>query len=296
MERVGFIGLGIMGRPMARHLLEAGYALTVLRTGKPAMIELVAAGAEAVNKPSDVGARSDIVITMLPDSAIVEQVALGEDGVLEAQSPGSIFIDMSTTIPAVARKIADAAKRRDGESLDAPVSGGQVGAENATLAIMVGGAQAAFDRANPIFERMGKNITRVGDAGAGQIAKAANQIIVGVTIAAVSEALVLAAKAGVDPARVREALMGGFASSRILELHGKRMIERNFAPGAKMTIHRKDMDIILRTARELNVALPISASVAELMDSVIANGGGELDHSALVTVFEQLSHKQVDNS
>ncbi len=293
MERIGFIGLGIMGRPMARNLLQAGYPLTVIETGKPAMAELVAAGARAVKTPKNVAELSDVVITMLPDSPQVEEVVLGRDGVLDGLRPGGLVIDMSTLMPSVARQVAEAVLRKGSEWLDAPVSGGQVGAENATLAIMVGGSRPAFERARPLFEKMGKNITLVGPAGAGQIAKAANQIIVGVTIAAVSEALLLAAKAGADPARVREALMGGFASSRILELHGNRMIERSFAPGAKMTLHRKDIDIILKTARELSVPLPMSAGVAELMDGVIANGGGDLDHAALVTIYEKMANFEI---
>ncbi len=293
MERIGFIGLGIMGKPMARNLRQAGHPLTVIETGKPAMVELVAAGARAAKTPRKVAELSDIVITMLPDSPQVEEVVLGPNGILEGLRPGGLVIDMSTLMPSVARRVGEAVLRKGSEWLDAPVSGGQVGAENATLAIMVGGSPAAFERARPILEKLGKNITLVGPAGAGQIAKAANQIIVGVTIAAVSEALLLAAKAGADPARVREALMGGFASSRVLELHGKRMIQRTFAPGAKMTLHRKDMDIILKTARELSVPLPLSASVAELMDGVIANGGGELDHAALITILEKMANFEI---
>ncbi len=293
MERIGFIGLGIMGRPMARNVLQAGYPLTVIETGKPAMAELVAAGARPVKAPKNVAEQSDVVITMLPDSPQVEEVVLGRDGVLEGLRPGGLIIDMSTLMPSAARRLAEQVLRKGSECLDAPVSGGQVGAENATLAIMVGGSQPAFDRARPILEKMGKNITLVGPAGAGQIAKAANQIIVGVTIAAVSEALLLSAKAGVDPAKVREALMGGFASSRILELHGNRMIQRTFAPGFKIKLHRKDMNIILTTARELGISLPMSAQVAELMNGLIANDGGELDHSALVTIFEKLANFEI---
>jgi len=190
-------------------------------------------------------------------------------------------------------RLAQAARAQGADALDAPVSGGQVGAQNATLTIMVGGAQAAFDRAKPIFEKMGKNITLVGEAGAGQITKAANQIIVAGTIAAVSEALLLAAKAGADPAKVRAALMGGFASSRILELHGDRMIQRTFAPGFKIKLHRKDLNIILNTARELGVALPVSANITEMMNGLIANGSGDLDHSAFVTLLEKLANFEI---
>lgn len=292
-ERIGFIGLGIMGKPMSQHLLNAGFPLTVLDLSKSAVDELVAAGARAGASPNNVAAQSDIVITMLPDSPQVEEVILGKEGVLEGLRAGALVMDMSTILPSVARRVTQAVRARGADALDAPVSGGQVGAQNATLTIMVGGAQAAFDRAKPILEKMGKNITLVGEAGAGQITKAANQIIVGVTIAAVSEALLLAAKAGADPVKVREALMGGFASSRILELHGNRMIQRAFAPGFKIKLHRKDMNIILNTARELGVALPVSASVAELMNGLIANGAGDLDHSAFVTLLEKLANFEI---
>lgn len=292
-EKIGFIGLGIMGKPMAQHLLNAGYPLTVLDVVKSAQEEVVAAGARAGTSPKSVAEQSDVIITMLPDSPDVEQVILGREGVIEGLRAGALVIDMSTVLPSTARKVAQAARDKGADALDAPVSGGQVGAVNAALTIMVGGAQTAFDRAKPLFDKMGKNITLVGEAGAGQITKAANQIIVGVTIAAVSEALLLAAKAGVDPAKVREALMGGFASSRILELHGNRMIQRTFAPGFKIKLHRKDMNLILNTARELGLSLPMSAQVAELMNGLIANDGAELDHSALVTMFEKLANFEI---
>jgi 2-hydroxy-3-oxopropionate reductase len=292
-ERIGFIGLGIMGKPMSQHLLNAGFSLTVLDVVKSAVGELVALGANSAASPKEVAAQSDIIITMLPDSPQVEEVVFGPRGLLEGLRTGALVIDMSTILPSVARKVADAARAKGADALDAPVSGGEVGAKNATLTIMAGGSPAAFERAKPIFEKMGKNITLVGGAGAGQITKAANQIIVGVTIAAVSEALLLVAKAGVDPAKVREALMGGFASSRILELHGNRMIQRTFQPGFKIKLHRKDMNIILNTARELGVTLPMSANVAELMNGLVANGGAELDHSALVTMFEKLANFEI---
>lgn len=288
-ERIGFIGLGIMGKPMAMHLVNAGYPLTVLHSNKAAG-ELVAAGARAADSPKQVAAHSDVVITMLPDSPDVEQVVLGNDGVLEGLRAGGLVIDMSTVAPNTARKLAVAARAQGADALDAPVSGGEVGAKNATLTIMVGGSPTAFERAKPILEKMGKSITHVGDVGAGQITKAANQIIVGVTIAAVSEALLLAAKAGVDPVKVREALMGGFAASRILDVHGNRMIQRTFAPGFKIKLHRKDMNIVLNTARELGVVLPMSANVAELMNGLMASGAGELDHSAFVTLLEKLAN------
>lgn len=293
MEKIGFIGLGIMGKPMSQHLLKAGYPLVVLDRVQEPVNELVAAGAKVGTSPQNVAQQSDVIITMLPDSPDVEEVMFGANGVMTGLRAGALVIDMSTILPSVARRVAAAAREKGADALDAPVSGGQVGAVNATLTIMVGGSPAAFDRAKPIFEKMGKNITLVGDAGAGQVTKAANQIIVGVTIAAVSEALLLAAKAGVNPAKVREALMGGFASSRILELHGNRMIQRTFAPGFKTKLHRKDMQVILNTARELGLALPMSAQVAELMNGLIGNGGGDLDHSALVTMFEKMGNYEI---
>ena len=293
MEKIGFIGLGIMGSPMSQHLLKAGYALTVLDRVTESQNQVIAAGAQAGASPKNVAEQSEIVITMLPDSPDVEQVVLGKQGVLEGLRPGSLFIDMSTILPSVARRVTDAVRKKGADGLDAPVSGGQVGAQNATLSIMAGGSAKAFERAKPIFEKMGKNIVHVGEAGAGQVTKAANQVVVAVTIAAVSEALLLAAKAGVDPAKVREALLGGFAQSRILDLHGNRMLQRNFQPGFKMKLHRKDMSIVLNTARELGLALPTSAVVAELMNAAIANGGAELDHSALVTMLEKLGNFEI---
>jgi 2-hydroxy-3-oxopropionate reductase len=292
MEHVGFIGLGIMGKPMALHLLQSGYSLAVLNRSPGPQTELVTAGAIAGTSPKHVAEQSDVVITMLPDSPDVERVVLGKDGVLEGMQSGGLFIDMSTVLPSLAQRIAHCAEQKGCASLDAPVSGGQVGAQNATLSIMVGGESAAFERAKPILEKMGKNIVHVGKAGAGQVTKAANQLVVGVTIAAISEALVLAAKASVDPAKVREALLGGFAQSRILDLHGSRILQRNFQPGFKTKLHRKDLAIVLDTARDLGLALPVSATVAELMNGLIANGGGELDHSALVTVLEKLGNVQ----
>jgi 2-hydroxy-3-oxopropionate reductase len=293
MERIGFIGLGIMGSPMAQHLIKAGYPLTVLDRVSELQKAVVAVGAQAGTSPKQVAEQSEVVITMLPDSPDVEEVVLGKNGVLEGLRSGSLFVDMSTIMPSVARKVTEAIRAKGGESLDAPVSGGQVGAQNATLSIMVGGSAQAFERAKPIFEKMGKNIVHVGEAGAGQVTKAANQVVVAITIAAVSEALLLAAKAGVDPAKVREALLGGFAQSRILDLHGNRMLQRNFQPGFKMKLHRKDLAIVLNTARELGLALPTSAGVAELMNAAIGNGGAELDHSALVTMLEKLGNFEI---
>ena len=290
MERLGFIGLGIMGKPMALRLLRAGYPMVVFNRSQGPENELVATGAVAGKSPQHVAEQSDVVITMLPDSPDVEKVILGSNGVLEGLHSGGLVIDMSTVLPSLARHIADVAEQKGCEALDAPVSGGQIGAESGTLSIMVGGSGEAFERAKPILENMGKNIVHMGGAGAGQITKAANQIVCSGTIAAVGEALVMAKKAGVDPGRVREALLGGFAQSRILEVHGNRMLHRNFQPGFKLKLHRKDMAIVLDTARELGVALPVSSIVTELMNALMASSGGELDHSALVTVFEKLAN------
>jgi 2-hydroxy-3-oxopropionate reductase len=282
-----------MGKPMALNLLKAGYSLVVLSRGMGPQNELVAAGATAGASPEDVACQSDVVMTMLPDSPDVEQVVLGRDGVLQGLQSGGLVIDMSTVLPSLARRIADVAQQKGCQALDAPVSGGQIGAENGTLSIMVGGPLAAFERAKPIFEKMGQNIVYIGEAGAGQVTKAANQIVCAATIATVGEALVFAKKAGVDPAKVREALLGGFAQSRILDLYGPRMMQHNFQPGFKMKLHRKDMAIVLNTARELGVSAPVSAIVTELMNAVIASVGGELDNSALVTVFEKLANVEV---
>jgi 2-hydroxy-3-oxopropionate reductase len=293
MERIGFIGLGIMGKPMSQHLVEAGYPLVVHDIVQQAQDHLVALGAQAAKTPKDVAERSDVIIMMLPDSPQVEQVVFGENGVLGGLRSGCLLVDMSTILPSVARCVIEAARKRGADGLDAPVSGGQVGAENATLSIMVGGSVKTFERARPIFEKMGKNIVHVGEAGAGQVTKAANQIVVAGTIAAVSEALLLAAKAGVDPSKVREALMGGFAQSRVLEVHGNRILQRNFKPGFRIRLHRKDMSIVLDTARELEISLPVSAVTSELMNAAIANGRGDLDHSAVVTILEELANFEI---
>lgn len=288
METIGFIGLGIMGRPMAMHLRKVGHPLNVY-AGNRAASDLVAEGAESFGSYAALSAASDIVITMLPDSPDVEAVVLGPGGVAEGIRPGGLLIDMSSIAPATAKAVHAALGARGVEALDAPVSGGQVGAENATLSIMVGGSQAAFDRAAPVFARMGKNIVRIGDAGAGQMAKVCNQMIVGMTIQAVAEAFTLARKAGVDLERMREVLLGGFASSRILDLHGKRIIDRNFNPGFRVRLHRKDMNLALQAGREHAVPLHGSALVAAQMDAILARGGGDWDHSGLALLLEQMS-------
>jgi 2-hydroxy-3-oxopropionate reductase len=288
MEKVGFIGLGIMGRPMALHLLKAGYTVSVLEKNK-ASAALAAAGAQLFNTPKAIAQNSDVVITMLPDSPDVEEVVAGKEGVLEGIRQGSLFIDMSTIAPATAKNVYAWMQQKGVEALDAPVSGGQTGAEAATLSIMAGGAEPAFQRALPLFQAMGKNIVHIGEPGAGQTTKACNQMIVGMTIQAVAEAFTLAKKAGVDLVKMREALLGGFAQSKILDLHGKRIIERNFAPGFKIKLHRKDMNIALQAGREFSVPLYGTAQVAAHMDALLAQGQGESDHSALALLVEQLS-------
>lgn len=289
MKKVGFIGLGIMGKPMAINLMNAGYSLLVLDSNKAAG-DLTHKGAEAFSTCKEVAAHSDIVITMLPDSPEVKEVVYGKDGVLEGIKSGSIFVDMSTIAPSTAREVYASLKEKGVEGLDAPVSGGQVGAEGGTLSIMCGGSQAAFDEVMPLFQIMGKSAVLIGDAGAGQMTKACNQMIVGMTIQAVAESFTLAKKAGVNLEKMREALLGGFAQSRILDLHGQRIIDRNFDPGFKIKLHRKDMNIALEAGKEFSVPLYGSALVASHMDAVLASGKGEYDHSSLALLMEQLAN------
>ncbi|MEX2573633.1 MAG: 2-hydroxy-3-oxopropionate reductase [Balneolaceae bacterium] len=287
-EKVGYIGLGIMGKPMALNLLNAGYSVSVLDKNS-ASGELVQAGARSFSSSKAIAQECDIVITMLPDSPEVEEVVFGDAGVLEGIRGGSVFIDMSTISPSTARKVYAAMQEKGVEALDAPVSGGQTGAEQGTVSIMAGGSEKAFRTATPLFDIMGKSAVLIGDAGAGQMTKACNQIIVGVTIQAVGEALTLAKKAGVDLVKVREALLGGFAQSTILDQHGQRIIDRNFEPGFKIKLHRKDMNIALQAGKEFSVPLSASAQVASNMDAVLAQGNGELDHSAIALLLEKLS-------
>lgn len=289
MERIGFIGLGVMGKPMAANLLKAGFPLVVHNRSAAAVEELTTAGAAAADSPKDVALQADVVITMLPDSPDVERVALGADGILAGLRSGMLLIDMSTISPAMSKQIAESFAQKGVLSLDAPVSGGDVGAKQGTLSIMVGGPQEAFDRARPILEVMGKNIVHIGETGAGQVTKACNQIVVAITIQAVAEAMTLAAKAGVDPAKVRDALLGGFAQSKILDVHGQRILDRNFQPGFRTKLHRKDLAIALQTARELSVPLAATAQVAEFMNGLLAQNKGDLDHSALALLVEQLA-------
>ncbi len=280
-----------MGKPMTRNLLKAGYSVTVYNRSRLAMEELAAEGATLANSPKEVAERSQILFTCLPDSPDVEAVVLGQNGVFEGANSGMVYVDMSTIAPATTKKIYEALKEKGIQALDAPVSGGDIGAQQGTLSIMVGGEESAFQRVLPILQAMGKNIVHIGEAGAGQVTKACNQIVVALTVQAVAEALTLAKKSGVDPAKVRDALLGGFAQSRVLEVHGKRMLESSFAPGFKLDLHRKDMNIVLQTGREMGVPLLGSAQVTTLMDALIAQGKGELDNAAIATLYELLSQE-----
>ncbi len=293
MADIGFIGLGIMGTPMARHLQDAGHSLYTSKFFIEPRPELVANGLKIVDSPKALAEKTDIIILMLPDTPEVKDVLFGENGVVFGLKPGKLVIDMSSISPIETKEFAKKVRETGSEYIDAPVSGGEVGAKNATLSIMAGGEQSAFDRALPLFKLMGKNITLVGDCGDGQVTKVANQIIVALTIEAISEALVLASKAGADPARVREALMGGFASSRILELHGERMIKRTFEPGFRISLHQKDLNLALQSAKTLGVSLPNTASTQELFNSCAANGDSGLDHSGLVKALERIANHEV---
>lgn len=289
MKKVGFIGLGIMGKPMAINLIDAGFDLIVLDSNKAAG-DLTQKGAKAYSTCKEVAENAEIIITMLPDSPEVNEVVFGEGGVLEGIQSGAVFVDMSTIAPSTAREVAEAMLKKGVDALDAPVSGGQVGAEQGNLSIMVGGKQSAFDTVKPLFEVMGKSAVLIGDAGAGQMTKACNQMIVGMTIQAVAESFTLAKKAGVDLEKMREALLGGFAQSRILDLHGQRIIDRDFEPGFKIKLHRKDMNIALMAGKEFKVPLYGSALVASHMDAVLAAGMDEKDHSALALLMEKFSN------
>ncbi len=285
MEKIGFIGLGIMGKPMSLHLLNGGYEVAVLKTSA-SVTELKNAGAVVLDSPKEIAEYCDVVITCLPDSPEVEAIVLGENGIIEGAGKGDLFIDMSTIAPASAIKISKTLEAKGVASLDAPISGGEGGAKSASLSIMVGGTQNAFDRALPIFEKMGKNIVHIGDAGAGQVTKACNQVVVAMTIQGVAEALNLAKQSGVDMAKVRNALLGGFAQSKILDVHGQRIIEGNFKPGFKMHLHKKDMNIALNAGEQTKSPLPGSTFVTSQMDTMIAQGHSELDHSAIALLLQ----------
>jgi len=293
--KIGFIGLGIMGAPMALHLVNAGHQLFVYDIGK--LPEGIAgSSAKPCASAEEVARNGEVIIIMVPDTPDVEQVLFGKSGVtagLQAGGARKIVVDMSSISPIATKTFAKKINALGADYIDAPVSGGEVGAKAASLTIMCGGPDAAFEKVRPLFEKMGKNITLVGGNGDGQTTKVANQIIVALTIAAVGEALLFASKAGADPAKVRQALMGGFASSRILELHGERMIKRTFAPGFRIRLHQKDLNLALQGARELGLALPQTAGAAQLMQACAANGMADLDHSALVKALELMAGHEV---
>lgn len=293
METIGFIGLGIMGAPMAGHLLDAGYKLVASGHRSEPPSWLVEKGLSVVSGLDAVARAADIVITMVPDTPQVKEVLFGDGGVAAGLSAGKLVIDMSSISPIETKEFARRIDALGCDYLDAPVSGGEVGAKAASLTIMVGGREAAFDRARPVFERMGKNITLVGENGVGQTTKVANQIVVALTIEAVAEALVFASKAGADPAKVRQALMGGLAASRILEVHGERMIKRSFDPGFRIELHQKDLNLALEGARALGVSLPNTSTTQQLFNSCAANGGARQDHSALVRALERMAGHEV---
>src|SRR3954469_18384948 len=292
MSKVGFIGVGIMGKPMAGHLLKGGHTLSVYDIG-PIPADLTGAGAVACKSSKEVAEQSDIIITMVPDTPHVAAALFGDSGVASGLSKGKIVVDMSSISPGETKKFAKKINALGCEYLDAPVSGGEVGAKGASLTIMVGGSEATFAKVKPLFELMGKNITLVGGNGDGQTTKVANQIIVALTIEAVGEALLFASRAGADPANVRQALMGGFASSRILELHGERMIKRNFDPGFRIELHQKDLNLALQGARSLSLSLPNTATTQELFNAAAALGGKGWAHPGRVRVLEPLPQHEV---
>jgi 2-hydroxy-3-oxopropionate reductase len=289
MANLGFIGLGIMGKPMAGHLIAGGHAVHIYNRSPKPIQELGAQGAIVCKSIREVAKKSDIIFTMVSDTPDVEKVIFGTEGLFDGLRPGSVVVDMSTISPVATRDFAHRLSVKKVDMLDAPVSGGQVGAEQATLSIMVGGEIAVFERVRPYFDVMGKNIIHIGSNGAGQTCKLANQIVVAGTIEAVSEALVFASKAGADPTKVRQALLGGFAQSRILDLHGKRMIDRNFTPGFKIGLQQKDLNLVLQTARTMGMSLPGAALAQELYNAVAGQGNSDLDNSALVLVLEKLA-------
>ena len=283
-EHTGFIGLGLMGRPMAKHLLAAGHRVTVFNRSRPAIDDLVAAGAEAADSPAGVARRSDIVITMLPDTPDVEAVVAGPDGVLEGVRPNAVIVDMSSISPVAAKQLAAVVAAKGATMIDAPVSGGEIGAKNATLSIMAGGDPAAFERVRPVLEKMGnpERIIHIGDEpGSGQICKVCNQMAIAGALAGVGEAIAVARQAGVDAAKVRQALLGGFAASRVLEVHGERILTGNFVPGFKTRLYGKDMRIAHETAAMLGVAIPATDVVTELVRILVDRGDGDLDYSAV---------------
>ena len=292
MAKIGFVGLGIMGSPMAAHLIKGGHEVFMYSISSvPA--DLVSAGGKACANGKEAAQQAEIIIIMVPDTPHVQSALFDANGIAEGLAKGKTVVDMSSISPIATKGFAKKINALGCDYLDAPVSGGEVGAKNATLSIMVGGSEAAFARVKPLFELMGKNITLVGGNGDGQTAKVANQIIVALNIEAVAEALLFAAKAGADPARVRLALMGGFASSKILEVHGERMIKRTFDPGFRIELHQKDLNLALSSARELGVSLPNTATAQELFNACAAHGGKGWDHSAMVRALEKMSNFEI---
>ena len=292
-EKIGFVGLGIMGRPMARNLFEAGHELVLYNRTKEKAEGLVDEGATVAGSPREVAESADIIVTMLPDSPDVEAVVAGEGGVLEGIKEGSLIVDMSTISPVVARDLAEKAREKGASMLDAPVSGGDVGAKDGTLSIMVGGTEENFERARPLFEVMGKTVTHVGGAGAGQVVKACNQIVVGLTIEAVSEALVLGSKAGVEPAKILDVLSGGLAGNKVIEVKRDKFLDHSFDPGFRVELHHKDLGIALAAGREYGVSLPVTAIVDQILEALKARGRGDRDHSAILTFIEDLAQHEI---
>ena len=290
--KIGFIGLGIMGKPMAGHLIDAGYELVVHNRNRDAVDELVGRGAAEAHSGKEVAEQSDIVITMLPDSPDVESVALGKGGIIEGTHEGLIFVDMSTIAPSVTTQVGEVLAGKGVQSLDAPVSGGDIGAQNATLSIMVGGDADTFNTVKPLFDVMGQSAVLCGPLGAGQTVKACNQILVAVTIAGVSEALTMGTKAGVDPIKIVQVLSGGLARCGVLENRGERMVNGDFDPGFRIRLHYKDLNIIQKTSNDFGVPLPVTSEVFELFKTAMVKGRGELDHSGLLTIIEDMSNIQ----
>jgi 2-hydroxy-3-oxopropionate reductase len=292
-ERVGFIGLGIMGKPMARNLMDAGYELTVYNRSPEKAEELGEGGATVATSPKEVAQQSDITITMLPDSPDVRNVVAGEEGVLEGIREGALLVDMSTISPVVTEELAEAVREKGASMLDAPVSGGDVGAIEGTLSIMVGGEEADFERAKPLFDAMGKTVTHVGPTGAGQVTKAANQVVVALTIEAVSEALVLGSAGGVTPEKILDVLGGGLAGNKVMEVKREKFLSHTFDPGFRSELHHKDLGIALAAGREYGVVLPVTAIVDQMLLSMRKKGWGGEDHSALLRVIEDLSQHEI---
>jgi 2-hydroxy-3-oxopropionate reductase len=293
MAKLGFIGLGIMGKPMAGHLVKVGHEVSVYDLNPASVQELVSKGGLSCKSNKEIGQKADIIFIIVQDTPDVEAVLFGKEGLTEGLKPGSIVVDMSSISPIATKEFAKKLAGMKVKMLDAPVSGGQVGAENATLSIMVGGDADVFEKIKLYFQLMGKNIVHVGGNGDGQTCKVANQIVVALNIEAVAEALLFASKAGADPAKVRAALMGGFAHSRILELHGERMLNRTFNPGFRIRLHQKDLNLALQSARSMGLSLPNTATAQELFNAVAAQGGIDLDHSAMVLALEKLANHKV---